>query len=119
MYLFRLLTVLSLLALWPLYSFAQIAAQADPADPQFEVPALNYKSAFTDYKPFGDAKLGSWKALNERVRGGGMRDMKGMGDMKEMGDMKAMDATKGTGDMKGKSDMKEERRQSSGKAAPK
>ena len=63
---------------------------------------LQYRSAFSDYKPWQDAKPGDWRALNDAVKGDSMTGMdmsgmKGMGDMQampEMHDMPGMDAHK-------------------------
>lgn len=44
------------------------AAQANPADPGAGAPALEYKSAFSDYKPWQDIKPADWRAVNDTVR---------------------------------------------------
>lgn len=54
----------------PLLALAQ-SARPDPADAKAAVPALRYQSAFADYKPWQDAKLGDWRALNDALGGTG------------------------------------------------
>jgi hypothetical protein len=52
-------------------------AQVDPADTGAIVPALVYRSAFSDYKPWQDIPPADWRAVNDTVRDakpGGQRD---------------------------------------------
>jgi hypothetical protein len=51
----------------PLAALAQ-TARPEPADAKASAPQLRYLSAFTDYKPWQDAKLGDWRALNDILR---------------------------------------------------
>lgn len=50
------------------------AAQANPADPAAPGPALRYRSAFSDYKPWQELQPGDWRALNDSVRAPGGAD---------------------------------------------
>ena len=59
-----------LLACLPLFAQAQAPAPArDPLAPGAPVPALNYRSAFADYRPWKDLARTDWRAANDRVRG--------------------------------------------------
>lgn len=40
----------------------------DPANPAATAPLLRYQSAFAGFRAFDDAGVGSWKAVNDRVR---------------------------------------------------
>ncbi len=44
------------------------AAPRDPTDPQARVPALEYRSAFENYRPYRDSPVTNWRASNEEVR---------------------------------------------------
>lgn len=47
--------------------FAEQAAtttRSDPLDPNAEVPALTYRSTFSEYRPLSDGKL-DWKKAND------------------------------------------------------
>ena len=49
-------------------------ARPDPLDPKAGVPALNYESAFAQYRRLGDEKAVSWREANDNVaRIGGWR----------------------------------------------
>lgn len=49
------------------------AGRADPSAPRAPVPPLHYRSAFSDYRPLTDGKLG-WRQANDEVgRIGGWR----------------------------------------------
>lgn len=48
----------------PLAAHTQ-ATRVEPADPKAPAPTLRYQSAFSDYKPWQDAKPGDWRALND------------------------------------------------------
>lgn len=45
--------------------FAQQAS--DPADARTAGPQLRYQSAFADYKPWQDIKVGDWRRLNDNL----------------------------------------------------
>jgi hypothetical protein len=51
---------------------ASAAAQSDrrrnPADAQARVPAVEYRSAFADYRTFREPEVESWREANDRVR---------------------------------------------------
>lgn len=52
---------------------ATFAAAAQPravdaAQPTAPAPALRHVSALDGYKPLGDAPVGNWRAVNDRVR---------------------------------------------------
>ncbi|HEX4885599.1 MAG TPA: hypothetical protein VFX05_15755 [Casimicrobiaceae bacterium] len=52
---------------------AAVAASAqprvdDPAAPGSPAPALRYHSAFAGYKALGEAGVGNWREVNDRVR---------------------------------------------------
>ncbi len=49
----------------PLPAAAQ--TPADPADRKAPTPALGYRSAFADYKPYQDIEPGDWRRLNASV----------------------------------------------------
>ena len=38
-----------------------------PATAQATAPAVEYRSAFDGYQPFGDAELGDWRKANAEV----------------------------------------------------
>ena len=64
----------------PLTAGAQTSGR-DPLDTRTATPPPVYESAFTDYKPYQDPEIISWKAANDVVREfGGMASMKGMDD---------------------------------------
>ncbi len=64
----------------PLTAWAQ-ASERDPLDTRTPTPPPVYESPFTDYKPYQDPEIMSWKAANDVVREfGGMAAMKDMGD---------------------------------------
>ena len=50
----------------PLLAVAQ-AGRADPADAKAPAPALSYRSAFADYKPWQNLEPGNWRELNDKV----------------------------------------------------
>ncbi len=43
--------------------------QPDPADPGVRVPAVNYRSDFSDYQPYKEQEPVSWKQIHEEVAG--------------------------------------------------
>ncbi len=72
------------------------AAQAEASAP------LSYRSAFADYKPWQDTRLGDWRALNDAVKGDSMSamdmsGMKGTGDTNSMANMPATNGMSGHG----------------------
>lgn len=46
---------------------AQTAAKPDPADPKPRTPSVEYRSAFTEYRPYSEPELAAWRAANEEV----------------------------------------------------
>jgi hypothetical protein len=50
----------------PLLAIAQ-SSRSDPADAGASAPALRYRSAFADYRPWHDVKPGGWRELNDRL----------------------------------------------------
>lgn len=64
----------------PITALAQ-TSERDPLDMRTATPPPVYESAFTDYKPYQDPEIISWKAANDVVREfGGMASMRGMAD---------------------------------------
>ena len=64
----------------PITAWAQTSGR-DPLDTRTATPPPVYDSAFTDYKPYQEPEIISWKAANDVVREfGGMASMKGMDD---------------------------------------
>lgn len=74
----RFFALAYLSALIPLTALAQVA-ERDPLNAQ-TVARPSYESAFSDYQPYQDPALGSWKTANDVVREFG--GMAGMADMK-------------------------------------
>ncbi|MHB8915218.1 MAG: hypothetical protein ACYC4K_05345 [Thiobacillus sp.] len=62
----------------PVAAAAQ-SADRNPLNTQTTAPPVTYQSAFTDYKPYQDPELMSWKTANDVVREFG--SMAAMGDM--------------------------------------
>ena len=62
----------------PLWASAQ-SARPGPADAGALAPPPKYQSAFSDYQPFREEKIGSWKDVNKEVA-----DNPGMGSMGSM-----------------------------------
>lgn len=59
------------------------SADRDPLNAQTTAPPVTYDSAFTDYKPYQDPALISWRAANDVVREfGSMAAMGNMDDAK-------------------------------------
>jgi len=76
--------------------FAAGAQSADrnPLNAQMTAPQVTYESAFTDYKPYQDPELMSWKTANDVVREfGSMATMGNMSDAKTPGNADAESAT--------------------------
>jgi len=44
------------------------AAVRDPGDPRAAVPPVEYRSAFSRYRPNAEAEAGSWREKNDDVR---------------------------------------------------
>lgn len=93
-------------------SVAAVMAQStklpDAADPRATIPAVKYESAFSDYQPFREQKIRSWKEVNQEVADnpgmgsmGVMKDMPGMGSTGSMKDMPGMGSTGAMKDMPG------------------
>ena len=57
----------------PLVALAQ-PASVDSVQPSASTAQLKYTSAFADYKPWQDIKLGDWRALNNGVKRSGMAE---------------------------------------------
>ena len=47
---------------------AAAQARPDPADAKAKAPPVEYRSAFEGYKPYAEAELAPWRAVNEEVR---------------------------------------------------
>jgi hypothetical protein len=48
-----------------------VSAQATPAETQAATPAaaqLNFRSAFSDYKPYEDVPVADWRQVNDNVQ---------------------------------------------------
>ena len=50
---------------------AQSAARNNPADPQANVPPVEYRSAFEGYRPFSVEELRDWRKSNDEVGAAG------------------------------------------------
>ena len=75
---------------------AQSSKLPNPADPGVASPTLRYESTFSDYQPFRDEKIRSWKEVNQEVADNpGMGSIQGMPGMTMPGmGSKADDASK-------------------------
>ena len=71
-----LLVALLSVAEWAL---AQSHPRNDPTDSRADVPLPGYQSAFSDYQPFREQTINSWKQVNKEVA-----DSPGMGSMSGM-----------------------------------
>jgi hypothetical protein len=49
-------------------SAAPLTVARDPADPRAAVPPVEYRSAFSRYRPNVEAEVGSWREKNDDVR---------------------------------------------------
>lgn len=47
---------------------AQGAQKADPADPKARTPSVEYRSAFTEYRPYSEPELVKWREANDEVK---------------------------------------------------
>ena len=47
---------------------AQERERPNPTDPRAKVPAVEYRSAFEDYRPFAEQKPAPWRESNEEVK---------------------------------------------------
>ena len=59
------------------WTLAQSRSRPDPTDTNAAAPPPSYQSTFSDYQPFRDEKVRSWKEVNKEVA-----DNPGMGSMK-------------------------------------
>ena len=59
--------VMALAAHGPLAAAQPAASNTNPADPAVPVPALQYESAFTDYRGGRETPLAPWRDVNEEV----------------------------------------------------
>ena len=59
------------------WTMGQARSRPNPADPGVAAPPPSYQSTFSDYQPFRDEKVRSWKEVNQEVA-----DNPGMGSMK-------------------------------------
>jgi hypothetical protein len=50
---------------------AQTAPKPDPADPKARAPSVEYRSAFSEYRPYAEPELASWRDANEEVASSG------------------------------------------------
>ena len=46
---------------------AQDDARRDPSVPGAQVPKFEYRSAFSDYRPFSEEKVAPWREVNDEV----------------------------------------------------
>jgi hypothetical protein len=81
----QLAWAVALAACVPALASAQDSKTGSPKAPA----QLTYQSAFADYKPYQDAPLGNWRALNELVSGGAGGAAGHAGH--DMGGMKSME----------------------------
>jgi hypothetical protein len=65
---------------------AQSDVRRDPSDAQARVPAVQYRSAFTEYQPYREPEIEKWREMNDQARdlGGhmGQAARPGSGDTK-------------------------------------
>jgi len=61
------IAVIALAAHGPLAAAQPAASNTNPADPAAPVPALQYESAFTDYRGFRETPLVPWRDVNDEV----------------------------------------------------
>ena len=75
---------------------AQSSKLPNPADPSAAAPTVKHESAFSDYQPFREQKIRSWKEVNQEVANNpGMDSMKDMPSKTKPGkDSKTGDAPK-------------------------
>lgn len=57
----------ALAAAWLPSAAAQQPARNHPADPDVRVPATQYHSAFSGYRPLRDEAVAPWRELNDEV----------------------------------------------------
>jgi len=50
---------------------AQTAPKRDAADPKARAPSVEYRPAFSEYRPYAEPELSSWRAANEEVASSG------------------------------------------------
>lgn len=56
------------LALATLAGAAQASERPDPSDPKAKGVPVEYRSAFADYRPAEEPKVGDWRRSNDEVR---------------------------------------------------
>jgi hypothetical protein len=68
--------------------------QSSPTEPLNQGMRLHYESAFSNYKPYIEEDISSWRELNEKVRGGGHagHSMDGMKQDESSDEMKSKPA---------------------------
>jgi hypothetical protein len=49
-------------------ALAEERRRPDPTAPRAKVPEVEYRSAFADYRAFGEEKLAPWRESNEAVK---------------------------------------------------
>lgn len=53
------------------FAAAQSAGRTTPLDPGAKVPAVEFRSAFEDYRSFAEQELADWRKANEEVGAAG------------------------------------------------
>ena len=48
-------------------AFAQSEAKVPAAQPDVPVPAVKYRSAFEDYRPYREQEIATWREVNDEV----------------------------------------------------
>jgi len=48
-------------------AFAQSEGRKDPVKPEARVPAVTYRSAFADYRPYREQEVAPWRDVNAEV----------------------------------------------------
>jgi hypothetical protein len=62
-----LIAVIAFAAHAPLAASEPSAGRNDPANPEAPVPAVQYESAFQDYRGFRETPLAPWREVNDEV----------------------------------------------------
>ena len=80
-----LIAVIALAAHGSLAAAQPTASHTNPADPDAPAPALQYESAFTDYRAFRETPLAPWRDVNDEVArvGGHLGILRGQGSRTE------------------------------------
>jgi hypothetical protein len=47
---------------------AQSDMRRDPSDAQARVPAVQYRSAFSEYQPYREPEIQKWREMNDQAR---------------------------------------------------